>query len=160
MKLYSRKLGSLEELKREKARLQVEKRYSKASDLMPIKELKGGDKSDGGLLSGLGDLSTIGGDGVFGTVMKVVTAKNNLQRALALAGPLMGLLARRRQSKAEHVARMHGEGGKKKAGIVKKAATELIGGYLKWKALQMSFRGVKLVINWQKTRPERKRRRR
>jgi hypothetical protein len=43
-----------------------------------------------------------------------------------------------------------GDGGKKKDGLLVDLAYEILGGYLKWKALELSYKGVKYMVKKRK----------
>lgn len=117
MKLYSRQLNSLEELKREKQTLkaQIAKAESEGffslSDILP--EKKAGDKED--MLSQLG--------GILGSA----DVKDLLG---SLAGPALGLI-----------------GDKIEKQTLKKIAKEVLGSYVKWKSIELAYTGIRMLLD-------------
>src|SRR5689334_20338009 len=84
MKLYRKKLDSLEALKREKIRLRYERRHTKSSDLNPLAEV-GRSKVSGAAKAGL-----------LGTVMGLINSENYFQTAMVIGKPLLNMLRKRR----------------------------------------------------------------
>ena len=138
MKLYDKHLNSIDALKREKARLLVRKSYSKASDLMPVKDRKGGS----------------GGSGIIGTVFSVLNSTGRTQQMIAVAGPLLRMISnRRKKARAAGYQRYAGPASPpehKKPSFLKRAATEVIGGYIRWKAIEMGINAVQMVLRSRK----------
>lgn len=117
MKLYSRQLNSLEELKREKQALKAQIAHAESegffslSDIMPGK--KDGDSGD--VLSQLGGI--LGG--------------NDTKDLLgAIAGPALGLI-----------------GDKIEKQTLKKIAKEVLGSYVKWKSIELAYAGVRMLLD-------------
>ena len=135
MKLYQKKLSSLEALKREKIRLRYERRHTNVDDLNPLAEI-GGTKFSGKAKEGL-----------FGTVMELFNSKSELQTALALSKPVFKMLRKRRAKKMALRAEL---GLPKKDSFLKKLAVEIIVGYATGKAVQMTIRGVQLLLKRRK----------
>lgn len=135
MKLYSKKLNSLEELRREKIRLRYERRHTDTSDLFPISEI-GGSK-----------MSEKAKAGLFGTVIELFSARSDLQTAVALSRPILNMLRKSRAKKAALRAEM---GLPKKKSFFKKVTMEIITTYLIGKAVQVGIHGVQLIIKRQK----------
>ena len=138
MKLYNKPLNGVEALKREKARLKVLKSFSKASDLMPVKEVKKGSSS-----------------GILGALMGAATAKGGAGQIMAIAGPLLTML-RKRRAKSKAAAFVSGTSDKAKPSFLKRAAVEIIGGYIRWKAIEMSYNGLQIIFRGRKRRQEQK----
>lgn len=123
MRLYPKKLHSLEELKREKQVLKYAKKHTHADGLLDIKANTppGADKQSD-ILSMLGDLAT---------------SKSFSDIALTVGLPMLKLAGR-----------------KVEKSFLKTFLGEVIGGYMKWKLLQMGMRGVRLFIRMQKSKHE------
>ncbi len=139
MKLYRKKLSSIEELKREKIRLRYERRFTKASDLNPLAE------------SGRSKVSASAKEGVMGSVMEMFSAKSDWQLALALAKPALKMLRSRRKTKQAlfedwEEARKGVRKAKQKPSLLKKLVVEIAVGYAAGKALLMTVQGVRLLI--------------
>jgi hypothetical protein len=135
MKLYRKKLNSLEELRREKIRLRYERRHTDTSDLFPISEI-GGSK-----------MSEKAKAGLFGTIIELFSARNDLQTALALSRPVLNMLRKRRSKKAALRAEM---GLPKKDSFFKKVALEFLTAYLIGKGVQVGIHAVQLIIKKRK----------
>jgi hypothetical protein len=129
MKLYPKKLGSLEALKREKIRLRYERMHTKASDLNPIAEI------------GRSKISGSAKSGIMGTLMALMTSTSQMQTAIALGGPLLRMLGKRRAKARE---RRYAAGLPKKKSIVKKVFTEIAVAFIIGKAFQVSVEAVRL----------------
>src|SRR4051812_36112538 len=124
MRLYRKKLDSLEALKREKIRLRYERKHTKATDLNPLAEV-GGSKISGAAQAGM-----------LGTLMKLFAAKNNLQLAMALSGPVLKAFKKRRSNKYERWAE---EGRPRKKSFLKKLVADVAVSYIIGKAVQMTI---------------------
>ena len=131
MKLYRKKLNSVEELKREYIRLNYRKKQIDAADLVPdLGFLGGNDKERGSKNSGILEMA-----------MSLINAKGPLQMALAVAGPLLGMIGKNKK-KAEP-----GYGPKKLLG---KLLKEIVIGYVVGKGLQLAGRGLKAYLKKQR----------
>lgn len=135
MKLYSKKLNSLEALRREKIRLRYERRHTDASDLFPIAEL------------GRGKLSGKAKAGTLGTIFELINAKNDLQTALALSRPVLNMIRKRRHKKQALREEM---GLPKKKSFMKRLAMELLIGYATGKAVLMGVQGIRMILKRRK----------
>ena len=137
MKLYRKKLDSLEALKREKIRLKYERMHSKTSDLNPLAEV-GGNKMPG-----------IAKVGVLGMAMELLNSKSHVHTAFTLSKPLLKMLRNRRAKKR---AIQKAAGVPHKAYILTRAIKEVAVGYLTGKAVQMAVNGLKMYMRKRKTR--------
>jgi hypothetical protein len=135
MKLYRKKLDSVEALKREKIRLRYERRHTNASDLNPLAEM------------GHTKVSSSAKEGLFGTLMELFSATNNLQLVAALGKPLLRAVKKRR---AKSDALWLNMGKPKKKSFLKKIVTEIAVSYAIGKAVQMVFLGSRLLIKRRK----------
>jgi hypothetical protein len=135
MKLYPKKIGSLEALRREKIRLRYERLNTKASDLNPIAEI------------GRGRISGAAKSGILGTVMALMTSTSQMQTVLALGEPLLKLLGKRRAKARE---RRYAAGLPKKKSVIKKVFTEIAVAFIIGKAVQVSIEAVRLYRRRQK----------
>jgi hypothetical protein len=135
MKLYRKKLDSVEALKREKIRLRYERRHTKSDDLNPLKEI------------GRGKVSGSAKEGFFGTAMELFNASSNIQMAWALAKPLMRAMGKRKKKKQ---ALWEASGRPKKKSFIKKVVTEVATGYVIGKAVQMTVLGLQMLIRRRK----------
>lgn len=145
MKLYPRKLNSVEELKREQLRLKFEKLHTKASDLMPIKELSRGSKSAGT------------SNKLLNTALGLMNSKSSMQQAMLLAGPVLSLLRGKKKSRKYRHSDDDNDRHPKKKGFLKKAVTEIVVGYLIGKAVQVGVHAVRLLIRKRKHKKQRER---
>jgi hypothetical protein len=142
MKLYSKKLNSMEELRREKIRLRYERRNTNTSDLFPVSEIGGSRLSDKAK------------SGLFGTMIELFSARNDLQTAMALSRPVMNMLRKRRNKKAALRAEM---GLPKKKSFFKRLAMEVLVNYAIGKAVQVTIHGVQLIVKRQKQKKQKAR---
>jgi hypothetical protein len=127
MKLYSKQLHSLEELKREQHVLRYAKKHT--DDWLNFKDLDK-DKEDA---------EDAAGAGMLGTLLSAVGSKSMFSAALAMAPPILTLMSKKSSS------------GRKRNNPLEKLAKEVILGYVKWKAIQMAYRGVMLVVKSNKS---------
>lgn len=126
MKLYPKKLNSLEELKREKQVLKYARKHSKPEGFMDInipRPTKTEEKQSD-YLSFVGDL---------------LTSRNAGDMFLTVGLPLLKLVGRKTEKS-----------------FLKTIVGEVFGGYLKWKVLQMGVRGVRLLVHMQKEKAKKK----
>ena len=137
MKLYRKKLDSLEALKREKIRLRYKEMRTKESDLNPLTEI------------GRSKLSGSAKAGILGTLMELVSSKSQLQTALAIGKPVLKVLRKRRAKKQ---AIRYTSGLPKKKSVVKKVVTEIAVHYIIGKAVQMSVNGIRLYMRRRKAK--------
>jgi len=123
MKLYSRKLNSLEELKREKHVLKYAAKHTDDVFDFGKAKTKDGDDTEEAL-----------GAGMLGTVISAFGSKSLFNTILAVAPPILSMVSKRSSS------------SRKKKSPLESLAKELILGYVKWKAVQMAYRGVMLIF--------------
>jgi hypothetical protein len=119
MRLYSKKLHSLEELKREKHVLKYAAKHS--DDTLNFNDLGKHTSTD-----------DAAGAGMLGTLISAFGSKSMFNTVLAMAPPLLALVSKR--------------SGRKKKNPLESLAKEVIFGYVKWKAVQMAYRGVMLFV--------------
>lgn len=126
MKLYPKKLRSLEELKREKQVLKYARAQTQKEGLFDLKaeglHKAVGSKGNANFLSLAGDL---------------LTSKSFADIALTIGLPMIKFAGRKTEKN-----------------IIKKLATEVVGGYVKWKLIQMGLRGVRLFMKMRQTKKE------
>jgi len=135
MKLYDKKLSNREDLKKEKRRLKREKHELDQEPWLSLDEVM---SEAGGL-----------GSGIIQNIMPI---------AGRFSGPLMGVVSslagrfinrRRKKSREHHDEREDSDQGNH-PNVLKSAAKEVLGSYLKWKALELSYKGVSLVVKKRK----------
>jgi hypothetical protein len=124
MKFYPKRLNSLEELKREKQVLKYARKHSKPEGFMDMKIPSPSREADK-----QSDILSMAGD--------LLTSKSFADVALTVGLPLIKLVGRKTEKS-----------------FIKTFAGEVIGGYVKWKILQMGVRGVKLFVRMQQTKKE------
>ncbi len=126
MKLYNKKLRSLAELKHEKQLLMREEQVTRKHMKDPWAGLTQTKLNKD-------DTDTDGIDWV-SVIAKFFGGAKSLpvNIALSLAGPLLGKM------------------GRKGGGIIKKLAIEVLGGYLKWKLLDIGFNLAKKMLKGNK----------
>ena len=123
MKFYGKKLHSLEELKREKHVLKYAAKHS--DDVLSFKDLGKSSSTD-----------AAAGAGMLGSLISAFGSKTLTNSLLAMAPPLLALVAKRTSTK--------------KKNPLESLAKEVFFGYVKWKAVQMAYRGVMMVVRSKK----------
>ena len=152
MKLYYKKLEDKGALDREKKRLEKELAKMEEDDLFSIKSLiptnkKMPGKEDSGLFSQLLDyIPAISGNPLLATVVSTVQ-KRFLQPSEKKT---------EKPRKPQPAEKAPSEGKKEGRNIIKSVAIEIVTGYLKWKAIQLSFKGARYLINQRKKRSQKK----
>lgn len=126
MKLYPKRLNSLEELKREKHMLKYARQHTRKDGLPEIKlPFTTHTSKPSDMISMAGDL---------------LTSKSFADMALTIGLPMLKLVGRKTEKS-----------------LLKTVAGELIGGYVKWKILQLGMRGVKLLLKKEQSKKEEER---
>lgn len=125
MKLYDRQLNGLSDIRREKARLKSTYRKLKKGDA-PAEKSEGEGNSNS-LLSMAGSL---------------LTPRTVIDTAMALTGPVGKLFGRKKHT--VHVtAPVHKTA---ETGMIMRGIKEFAGGYIKWKLIELSYKGIKKLI--------------
>lgn len=139
MNLYPKKLNGLAELQREKAVVRKELQEVKIEELFTMEGVLG-KKNAIGEVAGLGM-----------SLLKILPLSNPIVGTVA--GIVMDRLMTRKSRAAkqgneakEHMAEGHEGDEKKEGGFLKRAIVELLGGYMKYKAAELSYKGVKKMI--------------
>ncbi len=138
MKIYPKKLKGIKDLQKEKKILLKRQRELDEEGFFSLQGLTGKPKEGGKDETSGDDNSLLGflpvSNPLVATVLKIV------QQRFFRSGP-------------EKKTRYHesGESEKPKHGIPYRLAKEFIGGYLKWKAIEFSIKGIRYII---KTRRE------
>lgn len=122
MKLYSKQLNNLEALKREKHVMKYALKHS--DDWLNIKAMMG--KSD--------STDTAAGAGLFGTLISAFGSKSLFNTIIAIAPPVLTLISK------------NSSFFKKRKNPLESIAKEVIGGYIKWKAVQLAYRGIMSLV--------------
>lgn len=135
MKLYDKKLRNREELKKERRRLNSEKQELDQEPLLSLDEVMG---EAGSLGSGL--------------------LQNIIPLAGRFSGPLMGVvtnlasrfLSRKREKKDQREEEKDTDEQSHHPNVLASVAKEVLGSYLKWKVLELSYKGISLVVKKRK----------
>ena len=136
MKLYQKQLHSLEELRNEKRRLRKEIQESNNLDLNPLADF------------GKNNLGSIGKDGSFGWIFKLLGAKSEMDMLLSLGKPLLNLIGKKKEKQAFASAPV----SRPKSSMLTRLGKEILLGYLTGKALQLTVKGVRSFIKSRKKR--------
>ncbi|MBS1688120.1 MAG: hypothetical protein JSS96_05310 [Bacteroidetes bacterium] len=139
MRLYPKKLNSVAELKREKRLLKLER---KNTDLKDLFSADGEPSSAGEKESGTG--------GLLGMALSLMGSESLLGAAFKHAPSILGMFSKKK-TKQEYVPPVAEEKG---PSLLMKAVKEVGFGYLKWKAIELSFKGIKKLINSPKHKEE------
>lgn len=129
MKMYTKKLNSLEELKREQQVLRYAAKHTGSEDWLNFKDLGMKDSS-----------ADAAGAGMMGTLISALGSKSLLNSVLAMAPPLLTMATK--------------SGHRRKSNVMERMAKEVLFGYVKWKAIQMTYRGVMMVFKSNKPHEE------
>ncbi len=130
MKMYRKKLSSIEELQREKIRLRYERKSTKAKHLLPDigkakKKLLGGKKSTGAK----GDMLSM--------AMGMLSGKSTLSTVLSLAGPLLKMIFNKRGTSSNQFVPL--PSGPSKPSFVSRLLKDIVVAYLIGKTLQLTI---------------------
>ncbi len=130
MRLYPKKLRNIEDLEREKQLLLRQSRKLDKEEFLSFESLLAGGKSQDG------------GGGVAETLLGLLPVSNPI--VSKLVGLAVKQLSKRATTSAPAEECPPEKGNKN---ILRKIAVEFIGGYLKWKAVELSYKGIKRVMN-------------
>lgn len=138
MNLYNKKLRNLEELEKEKRRLLREKKRLDKEPVITLDDVvsgitEGGAPAAGGILAG-----------ILPTVLPLVSSFSG-----PLAGTVLGILQKRftrSKDRSDSTATNDAPQAKAKGSVLTSVAKEVVGSYLMGKALQLSYKGISLVI--------------
>lgn len=133
MKLYSKKLRGIEDLEREKKRLKKQAKQLDKEDFMSLG--KTGDKKK----SGSAEKSS--------SLLEMLPIDNPI---ISLLLPIIEKKLLSRIGGGKESSRKLVDTGAPKKNIPLFIAKEFIGGYLKWKAIELSYKGVKRLIKKRK----------
>lgn len=142
MKFYKKRLNSLEELRREKRVLNKAVKKSRNEILHPLSGGKDDAERKEKNAEESGDLTSKLGD-IIGTATDFVSSNPLISAFLLPAVKKYGFKAGKTVGKAG-------------AGIGFKLAKELLGGYLKWKAIELGIKGASKLVKAQKEKKKRK----
>lgn len=130
MKLYRKKLTSIEELKHEQIRLRYERKNTKSKHLLPNIG-KVGKKLTGG------KASSDGAGNILNLAMGILSGGSPIQTVVSLAGPALNLLFKGNTAPKRIAARL---------------IKDLVITYLAGKALQLAIKGGKAYLRSRKAK--------
>ena len=136
MRLYPKRLQNIKDLEQEKKRLLKQVRILDEEDILSFKkpeEKTGKSEKSGSIL----DLMQGGNP--------IVSALLALAQKKLLAKDDSGKKPQKKSIQADPV---------EKKNILLPIAKEFIGGYLKWKAIELSYKGIKIIVKKRKQRKE------
>jgi hypothetical protein len=122
MKLYPRQLNNLDELKREKEALKANIKRIEDEGFFSIEDILPAKMLDGAE-----------GDSMMSKLTDLVSSGSVKEVLTSIAGPALSLL---------------GTGIEKRA--LKKVAKEFLGSYVKWKAIELGYKGIKMWLDSRK----------
>ena len=145
MRLYPKKLRSIEDLEREKRLLRKETRALEADDNFTLEGLmKGGSDSKPGKKKKNKEAPKEG-------TSKEEKGGHPILGLLGIDNPIAEMAMGFIESKFASVKNdLMAKGAKKGKNALLYVAKEFIGGYLKWKAIELSYKGVKYLVNKRK----------
>jgi len=131
MRLYPKRLRNIDDLEKEKALLIRKSEELEKEDILSVEGLLGGKKKgEGGSLLDLLPIS----NPLVGQLLKMIQRRFNSYRSKKDDRPKIANVP---------VATTEERPRKSK---IKAIAIEFIGGYLKWKAIELSFKGIRYLI--------------
>jgi len=135
MKLYPKRLSSVAELKHEKRLLKQERKDTDLKDLFSVDDAS----------SSAGEKESAAG-GLLGMALSLMGSESLLGAAFKHAPSLLGMFSKKK-AKQEYVPPVAEEKG---PSLLIKVVKEVGFGYLKWKAIELSYKGIKKLINSRK----------
>jgi hypothetical protein len=130
MKLYSKRLNNLEELKREKHVLKYALKQSKSEDWLNLDSILKTNKDEK-------NTESAAEAGILGSIISGLGSKSLFNTVLAMAPPLITMMSKSGSKK-------------KKSSFIERAAKDVILGYIKWKAIELGYKGVTSFMNSKK----------
>ena len=133
MKLYPKELKSLKDLEKEKKMLKKQARRLDKEDIFSVNGLLGKGKAK--------DKDKDDDD-----------HKNSLLDLIPISNPIVSVLLGVLQRRLMGGKKLSGKQGftpahsNPVAGIAMKIGKEFIGGYIKWKAIELAFKGAKMIV--------------
>ncbi len=147
MGIYLKKLNSVKALEKEKARLLKERAALFDFNISSVRAVAS--PKDGGGINAENIVSEI--VSMLPVSDSVAIVASSVAKMFFQAGSnevsISGKEQKRRKKK-------EGQGGKKKDSLLLDLAYEILGGYLKWKALELSYKGVKYMVKKRKEKAE------
>lgn len=141
MKMYSKNIRNLEELEREKRKLLKVRKQLEQEDILSVD----------GIINSITNTKSVDASD---TNFAIPSGMSNL---FSLSGPLVGMVLDivkdRLMNNAEHSDNPSLKSNpilQKGGTMLKGAAKEVLGGYLKWKAIELTYKGITLVVKRQK----------
>ncbi len=141
MKMYSKNIRNLEELGREKRRLIKERKQLEQEDIFSVEGIMNNITNPKSTTSSNNDLAGASGMGSL----------------FSLSGPIVGMVVDLVKDKILSKSDTGNNSSlasnpilQKGGTVLKSAAKEMIGGYLKWKAIELTYKGITLIVKRQK----------
>lgn len=140
MGFYRKKINGIEALERERKALLKEKDALEGEPFFSFEDILGGVKKGAGVAAEDGEEDDGGGISLLGSLAGMLPG---------VAGPLMNVVMGLVGSKlgSSGVGAVIGKKGKN---IALKLAKEVVGGYLKWKAIELGYKGAKHLVKKRK----------
>lgn len=138
MALYAKNIKTIDDLKQEKKRLLRERKQLEKEDLFSIDSILGGAIKE---TKGKKESSSEQ-DNLLNSIIPLVTP---------LAGTVFEILQHRFTGKKKTKSK-NDEQASADPNLLISAAKELIGGYLKWKAIEFSYKGITMIIRKKKNK--------
>ena len=150
MSLYPKKLSNVEELRREQAQLKKQIEKMSFTDVFSIDNLVGsgaqpGEKKEKNKAANEADDSA---GSKWDFVLELLPmAYPLLEPAMNMAKEKVFSFFKSGSKKTKKMQTEEGVNNEEKGGnIVRDVALEILTGYLKWKAIELSYKGIKLII--------------
>jgi hypothetical protein len=139
MRLYSKKLQSVKELQQERARLQRKLRRMDEEDFL-----------DPSALLGLGSKGSKDGGSGIGSLLGSIPGSEKIITLIVETGQRR-FMKQDAEVPDEKPGKQQKQAAPKSRGLLARAAYEFIGGYLKWKAIELSYKGIRYLIKKKRT---------
>lgn len=151
MRMYPKEIRSLKELEQEKKRLQKQLKELDEQELFSMDSLFGGGskKKDAGEDAG-------GGFDISSLISMIPISSPIIKTILPLVqGRIMGMFQKKTPAATEQTASSSSAAptpGQKVKNAALAVGKEVLLGYLKWKAIELSYKGVRHLVNKQKAK--------
>lgn len=146
MRLYPKRLNNLAELKQEKMLLKEQREQMDLEHLFT----NGGMNAEAGKDEGMG-----AGSGLLGMALSLLGSESLFGAAIKHLPSIFSLFSKKKtKQQAYKNSKTVAEENEKHPSLIMKVVKEVGLGYLKWKAIELGFKGIKKIINSRKQKNE------
>ncbi len=142
MSFYPKKLKSINDLEKEKKRLNKQLNQLREEEMFSVTELMAGIKQ--------GAAGIKGGGGILNMALNFLPSSNPIvEMGVNFLKERLSRKAEKKSSNKENETTQENDGpsfGSKVKHAAKSAAIEVITGYIKWKAIELSYKGIRYLV--------------